>query len=239
MSPLPLYHQLAELLSARISRGELAPGARLPSEPALSKTHGIGRPTVRQALDVLAERGLIERRRGSGTYVREPRRQVDLFSLAGTLSSFARSGVELETSIVKRTVRVVVEEDAEHPLSGREAFAFQRLARADGRPVLFERMFLDPAVFPEFNRLPLAGESLSRLVEERYYLRPSHAVQTFCVVIAPEEASALELARREPILLVRRTLHFPSAGPAIFAELYCRTDDLLFTQTIGASTDHA
>ncbi|HYO93665.1 MAG TPA: GntR family transcriptional regulator, partial [Polyangiaceae bacterium] len=92
-SPLPLYHQLAELLSSRIARGELQPGARLPSEPELSRTHRIGRPTVRQATELLVQRGLIERRRGSGTYVRSAARRVDLFSLAGTLESFQAGGI--------------------------------------------------------------------------------------------------------------------------------------------------
>src|ERR1700691_4862266 len=64
-SPLPLYHQLAELLMAGISRGELAAGARLPSAPELSRVHRIGRPTVRQATELLGQRGRAERRRAS------------------------------------------------------------------------------------------------------------------------------------------------------------------------------
>ncbi|MFL6539073.1 MAG: GntR family transcriptional regulator, partial [Chthoniobacterales bacterium] len=50
--------------------------------PELSRQHGIGRPTVRQATELLVKRGLIERRRGSGTYVRKAEQRVDLFSLA-------------------------------------------------------------------------------------------------------------------------------------------------------------
>ena len=77
-SPLPLYHQLAELLQERIRSGEYPAGVRIPSEPELARTYGIGRPTVRQATDVLVRRQLVERRRGSGTFVVEPPEQVDL-----------------------------------------------------------------------------------------------------------------------------------------------------------------
>lgn len=63
-SPVPLYHQLAEMLQDQIRSGVFAPGDVLPSEIALAKQHEIGRPTVRQAMDQLVQKGLIFRRRG-------------------------------------------------------------------------------------------------------------------------------------------------------------------------------
>ncbi|WP_246804799.1 GntR family transcriptional regulator [Desulfosarcina cetonica] len=89
-SPIPLYHQLADLLMTAIDAGDYPPESRIPSEPQLAKTYGIGRPTVRQAIDLLVRRGLLTRRRGSGTYVRPPVPEVDLFSLAGTSSAFQK-----------------------------------------------------------------------------------------------------------------------------------------------------
>ena len=85
-SPMPLYRQLADLLAEGIRRGAYPAGSRLPAETRLAADHRLGRPTVRQALDVLVRAGLVERRRGAGTFVRPPREEVDLFSLAGTLS---------------------------------------------------------------------------------------------------------------------------------------------------------
>jgi GntR family transcriptional regulator len=52
-SPIPLYHQLADILMAGIRSGDYPTGHRIPSEPQLAKDYGIGRPTVRQAIDVL------------------------------------------------------------------------------------------------------------------------------------------------------------------------------------------
>jgi GntR family transcriptional regulator len=238
-SPLPLYQQLAQLLTERIEAGAFAPGARLPSEPELSRTHQIGRPTVRQATELLVQRGLIERRRGSGTYVRTAPRRVDLFSLAGTLVSFQRSGLELETTLLGRVTRKLVASDAENPFSEREAFTLTRLGSIERRPVLLERLYLEPEVFPGFTELPLAGASLSRLVEKRYHLKPSHAEQSFRVAMPSDEvAAAIEAPRTSALLLVRRTLFFPRAPRAVYAELYCRTDELVFSQTIGAEVRH-
>ncbi|MEI9938972.1 MAG: GntR family transcriptional regulator [Pseudomonadota bacterium] len=238
-SPLPLYHQLAALLSGRISSGELSIGARLPSEPELSREHGIGRPTVRQATELLVQRGLIERRRGSGTYVRQAEQRVDLFSLAGTLSSFQKGGIEIESELVRKVSKRRVAADAENPFSGRQAYHFQRLSSVKGKPVLCEELFLDPAVFPDLPSVSLSGVSLAQVVQERYYLRPTHAEQSFRVARAPLSISKLLLVpKAEAVLLVKRTLFFPRAERAIFSELYCRTDDLVFSQTLSTEPHH-
>jgi GntR family transcriptional regulator len=63
--------QIADDLRARIDSGDLAPGDRLPGEPALVTTYGVAKETARRALTLLVTEGLAVRRRGSGTYVRE------------------------------------------------------------------------------------------------------------------------------------------------------------------------
>jgi len=68
-SPVPLYRQLADRLSAAIERGRFPVGERIPSEHELSRRYGVGRPTVRQATEVPVRRGLLRRRRGAGTCV--------------------------------------------------------------------------------------------------------------------------------------------------------------------------
>jgi GntR family transcriptional regulator len=233
-SPLPLYHQLADLLLEGIRTGEYRAGGRIPSETALARRFRIGRPTVRQATDLLVRRRCLERRRGSGTYVVEPPERVDLFSLAGTLASFERGGVPVRTALVQRTRRLHVEPDAENPFAGREAWFLSRLSRAHGDPVLLEDLYLDIDRFPGLDRHSLAGRSLSQLVDEHYHLRPESADQNFRVAPAgARRAELLDCSRRTPLLLVKRTLHFPGARNALFAELACRTDRLVFSQTLG------
>lgn len=66
------YYLLAEFLKEKIAAGEVVPGDKLPSENELAETYSISRSTVRQALSVLQNEGLIERRQGSGSVVKEP-----------------------------------------------------------------------------------------------------------------------------------------------------------------------
>lgn len=233
-SPLPLYQQLADELREQIRAGRFETGRRIPSEHALAARYGIGRPTVRQATEVLVRGRLLERRRGAGTFVREAPTEVDLFSLGGTLDSFRRSGVSLTTAILKPLRLRDVALDDENPFSESRAYSFERLGAVKGRAVLLERIWLGADLFAGIDRHMRQNESLSRIVEERFRLKPRAGQQTFRVHEAGEDtAKALAVEMGTPLLLVKRTLDFPRATAAIFAEIYCRTDGFVFAQTIG------
>ncbi|WP_406078492.1 GntR family transcriptional regulator [Micromonospora sp. NBC_00858] len=71
MSPTPLYVQLADLLGKRIEVGKLKPRQPLPSETQLRQEYGVSRGTVRAAVALLRERGLVVTLPQRGTYVVE------------------------------------------------------------------------------------------------------------------------------------------------------------------------
>lgn len=68
----PLYRRLAEAITGAVERGDLAPESRLPAERNLAEALAISRSTVVATYDRLADVGLVERRQGSGSYVRRP-----------------------------------------------------------------------------------------------------------------------------------------------------------------------
>jgi GntR family transcriptional regulator len=237
-SPVPLYHQLADILLAKIRAGEYPLGCRIPSEHQLAETYGIGRPTARQATDLLVRKRILVRKRGSGTFVRSDENEVDLFSLAGTISSFHKRGISVVSRIFHRTVLRRIGRDPENPFSGGEAYFLSRLSRVDEMPVLLENIYLHPEIFPGIDAIDLSGRSLSRLVEERYFLRPTGGKQNFRIgYMEGEQALNLGVTTSTPILLVKRFLHFAPAENAIFSELYCRTDQFVFSQTIRGIAD--
>ena len=234
-SPLPLYQQLADELGDQIRAGNYLPGARIPSEHELATRYGLGRPTVRQATEVLVRRRVLERRRGSGTFVSKGHPEVDLFSLGGTLASFQRSGINLKTRWLKKLARRKVGDDPDNPFARQAVYTVERLGSIARQPVLLERLYFDPEVFPGIDDSPsVAADSLSRLVEQRYRLKPIGGRQTFRVHRASgPTARHLRLAPGTPLVLVKRTLDFPRAPRSIFAELFCHTNELVFAQDIG------
>lgn len=70
--PELVYVQVADLIAARITSGELAPGSRLPAERDLAAGYGVAYDTIRRATALLRERGLITTVHGRGTFVAQP-----------------------------------------------------------------------------------------------------------------------------------------------------------------------
>jgi len=237
-APIPLYHQLADVILARIRAGAYPQGIRIPSEHALAREYGIGRPTVRQATELLVRKGFLSRRRGAGTFVKEKPKEIDLLSFAGTLTSFRDKGISVEMQILQTTRLKKIPRQAGNPFSGQQAFFLSRLSRVDGVPVLIEDLYLHPEIFNGIEKIDLRGRSLSQIVKEQYYMRPVGGRQIFLIGhVSGKKARDLAVSEDTPILLVKRFLHFPVAEDAIYSELYCRTDRFVFSQTIGGPGD--
>lgn len=232
-SPLPLYHQLAHMLTEQIRSGLYQPGDLIPSETTIAMEYQIGRPTVRQAMDTLVRKGLIERKRGSGTYVRDIGAHVDIFSLAGTSQAFLTKGIQTQVKLVApmKTKQVVSEPD--NPFNQSEAFYFSRRTLVDGSAVLFEEFFLHPVLFSGIDALDLENRSLSEIVMEQYHMKPECGQQIFKVSTPGKEISRfLDLSSSDTVLEVQRILDFPGNPEVLYSRLFCRTDRFAFSQTI-------
>lgn len=254
-SPIPLYRQIADELRADIAAGRLAAGARLPSEHALARKHGVGRPTVRQATEQLVRSGLLERRRGTGTFVRAERPPLDLLSLGGTLSAFA-DHKDSEHSLTVKPLICRFEDTHQFGLQGthrfrdthdlpaphelrdthdpqapaqRRAWWFQRLSKLAEEPVLLEDFLLDYALFPNLAEHDLEQASLSELVCGHYQLEPVACRQSFHAADAPVPPLTRE---PEPLLVVDRILDFRGAPAAVIVRMYCRSGVCRFSQTL-------
>jgi GntR family transcriptional regulator len=229
LSPIPLYHQLAELLRGAIVEGSLAPGERLPSETVLAQIHGIGRPTVRQATESLVRAGLLERRRGSGTYVRDAKARVELFSPLGTLRAFDDAGVAVaaETLSAPRLV--------EHDVHG-TAFEFVRLVKSEEGPVVIETFWFDALVFADLPEHDLEGRSLAKFVTQVYRLELLAVHQSFRAIEADElNARRLQVKVGNALLAVHRKLEFARVGAVVAVEVVCKTTSFSMVQSISGS----
>jgi len=67
--PIPPYRQIADQLRKRILSGEIPPGRRIPSLTELEQTYDVARDTLRKAVQVLKDEGLVETVQGMGVYV--------------------------------------------------------------------------------------------------------------------------------------------------------------------------
>ncbi len=235
-SPVPLYHQLADILILKIRSGVYPLDSRIPSENILAADYGIGRPTVRQAVDILVKKGLVCKKRGSGTFVRQVEDEVDIFSLAGTSSAFQARGITIDMPILHNISLKKIPLDEENPFAGSRAYFFSRLILAKNEPVLIEDIYLHEALFQGIENIELKGRSLAQVVSDRFYMKPVGGKQNFSICFLTEpRTEILGVSEKIPVLEVKRFLNFSQADNAVYSEIFCRTDRFVFSQKIGGS----
>jgi GntR family transcriptional regulator len=198
--------QIEAALERAIAVGELTRGDRLPPERELARRLRVSRMTLRQALRALEGRGLVSRRvgRDGGTFVEEPKLELTgLAALSDQLRSLGRAAGARVLSARERQARPA-EETA---LGAQRVFEIVRVRSADGSPVALERTVLACALFPALLDNPLDG-SLYALMRDRYGVRPARALERLEPGLATrDEALALEIAPRRPVMLVQRTTY--------------------------------
>lgn len=170
-SPIPLYRQLAVLLRENIDSGYIGVREKIPSENELARQHGIGRPTVRQATDLLVREGVLQRRRGAGTFVLPTTRRVDLFSLAGTSAALRELSQSVHIELLSPQKQVVGPANLPPNLTNQPVFEVRRLSRIDNEPVLLEVLYLDAEIFTGLERINLNDASLSKLPANIIFLK--------------------------------------------------------------------
>ncbi|AUH39734.1 GntR family transcriptional regulator [Streptomyces sp. CMB-StM0423] len=135
-SPVPLYFQLSQQLEAAIEQGALTPGSLLGNEIELAARLGLSRPTVRQAIQSLVDKGLLVRKRGIGTQVvhSQVRRPLGLTSLYDDLEAAGQRPATrvLGVAEVKATADVAA---ALGIAEGTDVVRVDRLRLTHGEPV--------------------------------------------------------------------------------------------------------
>ena len=226
----PLYQRVAEALRAEI--GGLPAGAPLASEAALERRFGVSRITVRRALDVLAQSGLVERRRGSGTFVARRRGAEQLGVLHSWTEGMRALGLEPRTvdCAMLRVeppdwVAAALNLNGARPSDGETVLRVQRLRYAGEEPLCLMVDYLRARYVPDLAERGLLGESLYDTLERRYGLHLARVEDT----VAAKEASVFEagllgVAAGAPVLHVTRVTYLPEGEPLGAATVVSRAD---------------
>ncbi|UWR21882.1 GntR family transcriptional regulator [Sulfitobacter sp. S190] len=137
---LPAYIQIAEVVARNIASGRLLDGDKLPTERAMAEEYQVAVGTLRKALDVLVEQGHVERRQGSGNYIRHADGARSVYAL---LRLELRGGGGLPTAEILAIDHV--RKPAGAPQFGSSAMAhrFRRLRFLDGKAAALEEIFID------------------------------------------------------------------------------------------------
>ena len=143
-SALPLYAQVESMLAADITGGTLTPGSRLPNEEELIAQYGVSRTTIRQTIQNLIRRGLVEIRRGKGTFVLQPKMTQELSGLSGFVEDMQLLGRHASARVLGKQI-VPASETVARQLAlsaGTPVVRIQRVRLADKVPLSFDETYL-------------------------------------------------------------------------------------------------
>ncbi|MDH6696540.1 GntR family transcriptional regulator [Streptomyces sp. MAA16] len=206
-SPVPLYYQLAQQLESAIEHGVLAPGNLLGNEIDLSTRLGLSRPTVRQAIQSLVDKGLLVRRRGVGTQVvhSQVKRPLELSSLYDDLEA---AGQGPSTRVV-RNEREAARSEVAAALGiaeGAEVVALERLRSTHGQPMAYLCNYL-PATLLDLDTARLEATGLYRMMRTAGITLHSARQTVGARSAAPEEAARLDERPGAALLTMERTAY--------------------------------
>ncbi len=226
-SPIPLYHQVKEILLAAIESGQLIAEQQLPTETQLAEQFGVSKITVRQALTELASGGYVRREQGRGTFVERPSfgqgpRELTSFTEEMRSHHLAPSSRVLDQKEIEADDSTATALDIP---AGSKVFLLKRLRLAGGEPMGIQTAHLDLALTPGIADLNFENVSLYDVLERTYGLEPVRARETYCVGLAkPEVAELLAIPAGSPVLQAERVTLSSGGRPFEFVRSVMRGD---------------
>ncbi len=225
--PVPLYHQLKTIVLESIRHGELKPNDRLPAEDELAQRYAVSKATVRQALNELAQAGILRREQGRGTFVAERKVEQGPRELTSFTQEMHKRGLRPNSRVLQQDVLVAEQEVAERLelAPGSSVFRLKRLRLADGEAMGVQTAYIPLDLVPHLEKEDLARSSLYEIFEKKYGLIPAQAREThFAVRLGAEEAELLGAEEGSAGLAAERVTLLSSGRPLELVHSVMRGD---------------
>lgn len=226
-SSLPLYAKVEAALASSILGGAPPAGGQLPTEDSLIERFQVSRPTIRKAMQNLAARGLVEIRRGKGTFVTEPKVMQELTALSGFAEDMHLVGRHPTARVIDTRVVSAAEAVARRLAltTGEHVVRIQRVRLADGVPMSFDETYLPRELGEKVITNDLATAPIFSLLEEKYHVPLVEAEYRLeAVAAAPPVAAALDIEPGSPLFLIERTSYTEGKRPVDYEMLHYRGD---------------
>jgi GntR family transcriptional regulator len=236
MVEIPLYGKVEEVLASEIGRGDLKPGGRLPSEDELLARFGVSRITVRRAIQNLIQRGMLEIRRGLGTFVLAPKISQELTKLTGFVEDMDIHGRKASARVVSKGV-VAANEIVARQLGitkGTRVMRIERVRLADSVPMSFDETYLPLDIGEKIVRNDLRVKPIFTLLEEKYGFSLTEAEYKLEAAAASAQvAEALAVPKGSPIFRIERTSFTKGGQPIDYETLSYRGDLIRFVTRLA------
>ena len=226
-----LYSGVETVLASEIADGDLRVGDQLPTEDSLILRFGVSRITVRRAIQNLVSRGLVEIRRGKGTFVAAPKIIQELTELSGFVEDMHALGRKPTARVIGKEI-VTADATVARQLAltrGEHVVRIRRVRMADGIPLSFDETYLALEIGKKIITNNLKAEPIFSLLERKYNIPLVEAEYKLDAVPAETEvAAALKVKQRSPIFRIERTSYSIGNRPVDYERLHYRGDLVRF-----------
>jgi GntR family transcriptional regulator len=218
--------EIAELeLRQAITKGTFRPGSQLPTEAELCQMLGVSRTVVREALRVLEEDGLVSRRHGVGTFVRDHPILKNLNFNFGITEMIESAGFSAGTSYFAIRSEVAEQERAKqiHVQKGESIITVERVRTADGRPVVYSLDTFAQSLIQkaDFDLQLLRAQSMYDMVHATLGKVIEYGIARLMPVAAPDFVTEkLQLPPKSLTLYIVQTDYSPDDEPLVYSEEY-------------------
>jgi GntR family transcriptional regulator len=214
---LPAYQKIQRAIRQRIEAKQLKPGDAVSSERELARIHNVSLMTARHALATLEREGIVERRRGAGTFVAPPRIQFN--KLMSYTEQMASRGLTPSSKIIN--AKIVEDEQEIAARLGLGAASrmvkIERVRITADEPFAMETCYLPAAEFAELVHAPLARGSLFAALEHDYGIELAYADEEVDATVAEGRvAQLLNLRAGAPLLRIRQVIYSSKNQPLIY-----------------------
>ncbi|WP_395339793.1 GntR family transcriptional regulator [Ningiella sp. W23] len=226
----PLYQQLASKLRQLILGGQVKSGEAIPSERLLQARTGASRVTIRKAVDLLIQEGLLFRRQGAGTFISE-RIEHKGEDITGFTDEMRNLGVDPSSIWLVKIYADSTDDEASalHIASGDAVCRLGRVRLSDNMPMGIENAVIPAQFLPD---LASVNDSLYHALNEQGYA-PVHGTQKITASIAsPTEASLLSIREGDPVLRIERYTYLNDNTPLEYTRSVYRGDKYVFTSKL-------
>lgn len=226
--PIPLYHQLKDVILKGILAGDWKPDQRLPTEDELADRYRVSKITVRQALRDLAAAGYVRREQGRGTFVQLPHLEQGPRELTSFTEEMRRRGSQPTSRVLEQTILSATPEIATRlRIKPHEpVFQLRRLRIADKEPMALQTAHIPMALVPDIDAISFVGDvSLYDVLQSRYNLRAAGGKETHVAgLVRPDEAELLWVPAHTAAMRTERVTHMANTRPLEFAQATTRGD---------------
>lgn len=231
---LPAYLKLRDDLAARIAASEWNAEEALPSDNRLAREHALSVGTVRKAVQQLVDEGLLERRQGSGTYLRKPAFDATLFRFFQVREAGAEQSIP--TSRLISRARTTAPESVAKALGQTDVIRIERLRFLSEQPLLAEEIFIPHHLFDGFEHMPdtQIGPLLYPVYLEHFGVFVAKAEDEVRFDTADETtARRLEIVPGQPVAVIERTAFTMAGNPIEWRIARGRADRFRYRSRIG------